>query len=242
TYIGGRYLGTGEPSAFVWALSDELGTVRVRTNSSGAAVETDTSWPFGAYLSQVGTYSNLHFTGKYRDGETGLDYFGARFYNAALGRFLTPDWGDSPEAVPYADLSNPQSLNLYAYVQNNPVTDADTDGHCWPWCTALAGAAIGAVVGGVTEYPHEAIAHHTLDTWNGDKILHAAAGGAVAGTAIGVAGPAGGEALALGETSAAALATGGPLSVMLQGGRWSAASTEKRSPTAPRLRSTPGRA
>ncbi|MGH9475964.1 MAG: hypothetical protein ACRD1C_06495, partial [Terriglobales bacterium] len=33
TYIGGRYLGTGEPSAFVWALSDELGTVRVRTNS-----------------------------------------------------------------------------------------------------------------------------------------------------------------------------------------------------------------
>ncbi|MGH9475360.1 MAG: RHS repeat-associated core domain-containing protein, partial [Terriglobales bacterium] len=131
TYIGGRYLGTGEPSAFVWALSDELGTVRVRTNSSGAAVETDTSWPFGAYLNQVGTNSNLHFTGKYRDGETGFDYFGARYYASTLGRFLAPDWSATPEATPYADLSNPQSLNLYGYVLNNPATAADPDGHCW---------------------------------------------------------------------------------------------------------------
>lgn len=47
--------------------------------------------------------------------------FGARYYSSALGRFLTPGWS-SPGAVPYADLTNPQSVNLYAYAGNNPVT------------------------------------------------------------------------------------------------------------------------
>ncbi|TAN22153.1 MAG: RHS repeat-associated core domain-containing protein, partial [Acidobacteria bacterium] len=131
TYLGGRYLGTQTPSAFVWAASDELGTVRVRTNASGAPIETDTSWPFGAYLNNVGSVSNLHFTGKYRDGSSGLDYFGARYYDASLGRFLTPDWSATPEATPYASLANPQSLNPYAYVLNNPTTATDPDGH---WC------------------------------------------------------------------------------------------------------------
>jgi RHS repeat-associated protein len=57
--------------------------------------------------------------------------FGARYYDPALGRFMTPDWSDAPDPVPYADLSDPQSLNLYAYTENNPVTATDPDGH---WC------------------------------------------------------------------------------------------------------------
>ncbi|MGH9477467.1 MAG: hypothetical protein ACRD1C_14270 [Terriglobales bacterium] len=40
------------------------------------------------------------------------DSFGARYYASTLGRFMTPDWSATPEAAPYADLSNPQSLNL----------------------------------------------------------------------------------------------------------------------------------
>jgi RHS repeat-associated protein len=71
------------------------------------------------------------FTGKERDSESGLDYFGARYYGSALGRFTSPDWSTKPEAVPYATLSDPQSLNLYAYGRNNPVTNRDLDGH---WC------------------------------------------------------------------------------------------------------------
>jgi hypothetical protein len=43
---------------------------------------------------------------------------------------MTPDWSRSPEGVPYADFGNPQSLNLYAYAGNNPVSRRDTDGHC----------------------------------------------------------------------------------------------------------------
>jgi RHS repeat-associated protein len=50
------------------------------------------------------------FTGKKRDSESGLDYFGARFNASNLGRYMTPDWSASPEPVPYANLDDPQTL------------------------------------------------------------------------------------------------------------------------------------
>jgi len=43
---------------------------------------------------------------------------------------MSPDWAEKPEAVPYSSLDNPQSLNLYGYVLNNPLSQADPDGHC----------------------------------------------------------------------------------------------------------------
>jgi hypothetical protein len=46
-----------------------------------------------------------------------------------MGRWMSPDWSDSPESVPYAVLADPQTLNLYGYVRNNPVGHADADGH-----------------------------------------------------------------------------------------------------------------
>jgi RHS repeat-associated protein len=70
------------------------------------------------------------FTGKERDGESGLDNFGARYDSSSLGRFMTPDWAAKPTTVPYALFGDPQTLNLYAYVRNNPVSRADADGHC----------------------------------------------------------------------------------------------------------------
>ena len=69
-------------------------------------------------------------TGKERDAETGLDYFGARYFSGAQGRFTSPDWSAVPQAVPYADLTDPQTLNLYSYVRNNPLSRPDLDGHC----------------------------------------------------------------------------------------------------------------
>src|SRR5438309_7884628 len=72
------------------------------------------------------------FTGKQRDSESNLDYFGARYYASTMGRFLTPDWTSSPSSVPYADFSDPQSLNQYSYVRNNPLSRTDADGHCDP--------------------------------------------------------------------------------------------------------------
>lgn len=69
------------------------------------------------------------FTAKERDTESGLDMFGARYYGSSLGRFMTPDWAEKPTDVPYANFGNPQSLNLYSYVNNNPTTTRDPDGH-----------------------------------------------------------------------------------------------------------------
>jgi VWFA-related protein len=60
----------------------------------------------------------------------GLDFFGARYFSSAQGRFTSPDWSEKPEPIPYADLENPQSLNLYTYVHNNPLRSNDPDGHC----------------------------------------------------------------------------------------------------------------
>jgi len=66
------------------------------------------------------------FTQKERDVETGLDYFGARYYAGTHGRFTSPD-------EPLADQSegDPQTWNLYSYTSNNPLARADLDGKRW---------------------------------------------------------------------------------------------------------------
>lgn len=68
-------------------------------------------------------------TGKERDTESGNDYFFARYYSSATGRFLSPDWAAKAEPVPYAKLDDPQTLNLYSYLRNNPLGGIDVDGH-----------------------------------------------------------------------------------------------------------------
>ena len=68
-------------------------------------------------------------TGKERDTESGNDYFEARYYSSSMGRFMSPDWSARVEPVPYAKLGDPQSLNLYAYVSNHPLSLVDPDGH-----------------------------------------------------------------------------------------------------------------
>jgi RHS repeat-associated protein len=67
-------------------------------------------------------------TGKERDGETGLDYFGARYMSAAQGRFGSAD-------APFIDqqIESAKSWNQYAYVRNNPLTYRDPDGRICIW-------------------------------------------------------------------------------------------------------------
>ena len=63
------------------------------------------------------------YTGKERDSESGKDYFGARYYASSMGRFMSPDPGNAG-----ADITNPQSWNMYSYVLNNPLTNIDPTG------------------------------------------------------------------------------------------------------------------
>ena len=132
-YAGGRHLATYANNTTYFSHPDWLGTERARSSVSGSLCETITSLPFGDGQSTSGSCSDIspmHFTGKPRDAESNLDYFGARYYGSALGRFLTPDWSARPAVVPYAVLGNPQTLNLYSYVANNPINSTDLDGHC----------------------------------------------------------------------------------------------------------------
>jgi len=61
-------------------------------------------------------FSRSRYTGKERDSESGNDYFGARYYASSMGRFMSPDFSDAAVPIPFANLNDPQTLNLYAYV------------------------------------------------------------------------------------------------------------------------------
>ncbi|HEV3315945.1 MAG TPA: RHS repeat-associated core domain-containing protein, partial [Candidatus Angelobacter sp.] len=148
-------------NAVSYYFSDHLKTASVITDATGNIRSESDYYPWGGELQFTNGDSNHYkFTGKERDSETGLDYFGARYYSNGLGRFTTPDWSATPVPVPYADLTDPQSLNQYSYVRNLPTTKADPDGHCfWDLCIGevivigitasevLAAASTGAVLG-----------------------------------------------------------------------------------------------
>jgi RHS repeat-associated protein len=104
---------------------DHLNSSSVMTGENGKVIETTTYKPFGAmrtHTPQGVLRSNYKFTDQELDSETGLYYYGARYYDPAIGRFISPD-----SIVP--DPSDPQSLNRYSYVRNNPLIHVDPDGH-----------------------------------------------------------------------------------------------------------------
>ena len=105
-----------------------------KTGTTTAILDDNDFYPWGGMVPGVGkTTSNntIKFTGQYRDTDTAanLDYFGARYYSNTVGRFMSPDWAAKPTTVPYAKFGDPQSLNLYSYVENGPINRIDADGH-----------------------------------------------------------------------------------------------------------------
>jgi len=115
---------TAAGSQTYFNLTDWLGTKRVEIAPDGST----NSWqslPFGDGLMSVGggavDDTEHHFTGKERDLESGNDYFGARYFESNVGRFMTPDQGP-------LHFTNPQSFDRYVYALNNPFRYVDADG------------------------------------------------------------------------------------------------------------------
>ena len=107
-----------------YLFSDHLGSTSVTTNSTGATLEQDRRllplW--GHCLRKY--FDHYLFTGKERDSETGLDFFGARYYGSNMGRFTSVD----PQSITKERLLFPQKLNSYSYARNNPLAFVDPDG------------------------------------------------------------------------------------------------------------------
>jgi len=135
-FNGQRIARSDSSFAIHYYFSDHLGSHGVVENATGTACEQDSDYyPYGGvendYCSTP-VAQHYKFTGKERDAESGLDSFGKRYYASTMGRWMSPDLddlSDDPGPVPYADFRDPQTLNLYSYVRNNPLNRIDPDGH-----------------------------------------------------------------------------------------------------------------
>ena len=104
-------------------LKDHQGNNRVVINHSGTAEEVNHYYPFGGTFAGTGSVQPYKYNGKELDARKGLNWYdyGARHYDAALGRFTTVD----PLAEKYYGISP------YAYCGNEPVRRIDPDGKDW---------------------------------------------------------------------------------------------------------------
>jgi len=198
--------------------TDHLGSSNVITDKTGAIVEVAEYTPYGSLSRREGS-ANVpqKFTGQRLDASTGLYFFNARYYDPTLGRFTQPD--------PFVQApANPQTLNRYSYVLNNPLRYIDPSGYFFQFLIPILIAAfVGGVVGGITSvasggsfWKGAGIGALTGATFTAGAMLAAAAlptlvGPAIAGSALGKLG-----------ISLVSIGTGGALSnglaSTLQGG------------------------
>jgi RHS repeat-associated protein len=149
--LAAEYSDTTPPATGAHYLTaDPLGSVRIATDDAGRVVSRHDYLPFGEEIPPtIGARAALadyaspdplrhRFTGKERDRESGLDYFGARYYAGAQGRFT----GADPENAG-SRLLEPQSWNGYSYTLNNPLRYVDPDGEAAETLWDAANVAMG---------------------------------------------------------------------------------------------------
>jgi|GEM_PF-5763668 len=113
----GDDFGDTTPALF-YNLEDHLGTSTLRLNSSGAEIDREEYYAFGDSSLRTFDKKRYRYVGKEKDGESGLYYYGARYYAAWVCRFVSVD----PLAARYAQLTP------YNYAANDPIGDLDIDG------------------------------------------------------------------------------------------------------------------
>ena len=129
-YFGSQRVALQTAGGITYLHADHLGSTSV---TSGAVSSTQVYYPYGSIRAMTGSVpTDYGFTGQRLDSSSALMYYGARYYDAVLGRFVEAD-----TTVPGA--GNPQSLNRYAYVNNNPLAHVDSSGHCWGAASGIRG-------------------------------------------------------------------------------------------------------
>ena len=155
-------------NALTYLHGDHLGSVSVTTDGAGNVASRTTYHPWGTTLNGGATSRN--YTGQYRDG-TGLLYYNARYYDPALGRFISADTlvpganGLTVNGFSTTSLGrftpggsgpvNPQELNRYAYALNNPLKYTDPSGHFIDTLVDVGFIAYGIYDIGANGYTHE---------------------------------------------------------------------------------------
>ena len=136
--------GTGASAAAFSVHTDHITGSNVVTNSSGALEELMDYFPYGTIRldQKAGVFDEQRkFTGQEYDVDTGLYYYGSRYYNPAIARFASQD----PMFLEVGfDLTDPQSMNSYAYARNNPLRYIDPDGEAFmDYVNGVKGYAVG---------------------------------------------------------------------------------------------------
>ena len=180
-YAGSDRIALAVNGVFSYLGSDRLNSASVTLAATGTPTASQLYDPYGATRYSNGTMpTDIGFTGQKADAVTGLDYYVSRYYDPSVGQFISTD-----SALP-SNGYNPWGLSRYAYVQGNPETLTDPDGHCWPLCTMIIGAVIGGAIGAATSVVTQAASGHGV---NWGQVGKDAAVGAVSGAVAGLAGP-----------------------------------------------------
>lgn len=125
-YLGDKLIAEREGSTLRYFHQDSLSSTSLITDASGGSLGTIKYAPFGDSRNSQGNLgTDILFTGQRLD-DTGLYYYGARYYDSNIGRFISPD-----KLV--QSHNDPQSLNRYSYVRNNPLKYVDPTGLYWQW-------------------------------------------------------------------------------------------------------------
>jgi RHS repeat-associated protein len=169
---------TTEPCTTCYLSTDHLGSIRMVTSQSGTIVARHDYMPFGEEIpagyagrpTTIGSSASpwnaadgvsQRFTGKERDAESGLDYFGARYMSSSMGRFMSPD----PLMATPERLLDPQEWNMYGYARNNPLSITDPTGlDIWlQGCGANSSTCQGNYVGTTDDNGNFSRTHLTGD-------------------------------------------------------------------------------
>lgn len=134
-------------------------------NSSSTVVGYDDYYPFGKIMPTRSYVSSadyrFRFTGKERDvADTGYDYFGARYYDSKIGRWLQVD--------PYEDLD--LGWSPYNYVRNNPLNKTDPDGKFWDTVVDVVCIAVDLYDIGSSLIGGQGVSTGQLTTLGGDVL------------------------------------------------------------------------